>query len=298
MAFLPAVVPGAAFGGPIPSELLPADHLDTWRLHARQTIYEEETLAAQRRYLKGKQQLEDNGPSEDAARKRAAEIMRNGRQQIQGHHAELYKQRARESIELRAARQKQLADLKATTAQPYKAIESTRPDIERHNRKAMTRPVLSPTKIVMNKVTEDDSDEEEDTWRHDTGSRLLARDRATDADATGNYFERLNRHGPLAHPPNVPTTHINRPESPVHTRPPMHAVSPSERAIRAERSSRQSPIRGGLLPPTPPPLCGPPGTNLQLLENELAHLQNTSVTRRSAESINQAAVAEPAAPIQ
>ena len=34
------------FGAPIPSELLPADDLEAWRLHARQAIYEEEVTSA------------------------------------------------------------------------------------------------------------------------------------------------------------------------------------------------------------------------------------------------------------
>ena len=114
--------PTVLLGAKVPSEMLPPEELEKWRLHARQAIYDEEvhpnvtgataqrcclqTMAAQQRYAKAKKQMEDSAPaplevrrrstllnivSQELARTRAAEIMNRGRAQISEHHTMRYK---------------------------------------------------------------------------------------------------------------------------------------------------------------------------------------------------------------
>eukprot|EP00656_Telonema_subtile_P030040 TRINITY_DN33072_c0_g1_i4.p1 TRINITY_DN33072_c0_g1~~TRINITY_DN33072_c0_g1_i4.p1 ORF type:complete len:393 (+),score=84.50 TRINITY_DN33072_c0_g1_i4:150-1328(+) len=202
--------------------------------------------------IRDRKRMEDSapGPIEDHARARAAAIMRKGREQIQEHHHDLYKQRMVDSAEHRFSRQKSIAELKEVTAQPYQAVQGP---------EEPARAVLSPRRHPMSQDGYN-SDDEEKEWRTVSEHRIEERDRMNDLANAQHFYERLNRHGHL-HPPNVPVA----PPCPQRPLSPPHLVPAIPVDARLNFEAHESACR-----------LNAAHDNLSSIQSDLQHLRSTA----------------------
>jgi len=194
---------GLPIAAPVPTELIPPEELEEWRMHARNVIYEEETEAAMSRYMDAKQKIQEkhnNVPLEMRAREAALERMRKGRGEIETYHQSVFKERSMQLSAARNKRQQDINEYKKTTAQPYKAISPRRVRKAHQTVRTMDHNGLESQGVaeVVVDAADADSDDEELTLRAMARQRLQDRDCHNDEHASAMYYDRMVTSGGTA----------------------------------------------------------------------------------------------------
>jgi len=220
----------APIAAPVPTEMIPQEELEEWRMHARNVIYNEETEAAMHRYMDAKERIAATAghvPLEIRAREAALARMRTGRSEIESYHQNLLTERKAVVSITRAKQQQDIDDYKKYTAQPYKAISPRRIRKSHRIRKQLSADGVE--KEIVEEVEMDaadaDSEDEDQTLRAMAKARLQDRDTHFDIEATSIYHDRMVTSRGTA-PPLIPRDPWLPGPEPVLLSPPPPPVPP------------------------------------------------------------------------